>query len=123
MVGLLWSHLPVLPFQVLPDYTSVLIDHLGSLHTHLSSSRVCSDPSVAPLFVLNGMMDHIATSELYAGLKSSEGVVEDMFEKAAQVVENAVQRSLEGLDSSDTLTFLRTGGVTPSSVVGTAFHQ
>ena len=95
-VELLRSHLPDLPFQAPLGYVPVLIDHLDSLHTHLSSSEIGDDPSVTPLFVLNEMLDKIATSELYTSLKSSEEAVEDMFEKAAQDVKNAIQRSING---------------------------
>lgn len=96
-IELLRSHLPDLPFQAPLDYIPVLIEHLGSLHAHLSSPNTDpTDPSVTPLFVLNEMLDRIATSELYANLKSSEKAVEDMFEKATRDVKVAVRRSLNG---------------------------
>ena len=96
-IDLLRSHLPDLPFQTPLDYISVLTEHLDSLHIHLSSSKLNSDvPSVTPLFVLNEILDKIATSELYHNLKSSEKAVEDMFEKATHDIEIAVQRSLNG---------------------------
>ena len=96
-IDLLRSHLPDLPFQAPLDYISVLTEHLDSLHTHLSSSKVNSNiPTVTPLFVLDEMLDKIVASELYHNLKSSEKVVEDMFEKATHDVKIAVQRSLNG---------------------------
>ena len=92
-IDFLRSHLPDLPL----DYIPVLTEHLDSLHTHLSSSKISSDiPSVTPLFVLNEMLDKIATSELYHNLKSSEKAVEDMLEKATHDAKIAVQRSLNG---------------------------
>lgn len=96
-IELLRSHLPDLPFQAPPDHIPVLIEHLGSLHTHLSSSDINpTDPSVTPLFLLNEMLDKIVTSEVYTNLMSSEKIVEDMFEKAAHDVKTAVQRSFNG---------------------------
>ena len=96
-IELLRSHLPDLPFQAPPDFIPVLIEHLGSLHTHLSSSETNSThPPVTPLLLLNEMLDKIATSELYTNLKSSEKAVEDMFEKATHDAKIAVQRSLNG---------------------------
>ena len=96
-IELLRSHLPDLPFQAPLDYIPVLIEHLGSLHTHLSSSEINSpDPSITPLILLNEMLEKIATSEVYTNLKSSEKVIENAFEKAAHDVKIAVQRSLNG---------------------------
>lgn len=96
-VELLRSHLPDLPFQAPPDYIPVLIEHLGSLHTHLSSSELNStDSPIPPLFLLNEMLDRIAASGMYVNLKSSEKVVEDIIEKAAHDVKIAVKRSLNG---------------------------
>lgn len=91
------SHLPDLHFQAPLDYIPVLTEHLDSLHAHLSSSKINSNvPSVTPPFVLNEMLDKIATSKLYHNLKSSEKAVEDMFEKATHDVGTAVRRSLNG---------------------------
>jgi adiponectin receptor len=85
---------PNLPFQAL---LPVLIELLSSLHTHLSSSEIKpTGPSVTPLLLLNGMLDKIATSELYTNLKSSEKVVEDILEKFTHDAKVAVQRSLNG---------------------------
>lgn len=96
-IDLLRSHLPDLPFQAPLDYIPVLIEHLGSLHAHLSSPNVDStDSSVTPLFVLNEMLDKIVTSELYTNLVSSEKAIEDTFEKATHDVKIAIQRSLNG---------------------------
>ena len=96
-IELLRSHLPDHPFQAPLDYIPVLIEHLGSLHTHLSSSELNStDPSVTPLLLLNEMLDKIVSSEVYAKLKASEKVVEGMLEKATYDVKTAVNRSLNG---------------------------
>lgn len=96
-IDLLRSHLPDIHFQAPLDYISLLTEHLDSLHTHLSSSKVSSTiPTVTPLFVLDEMLDKIVTSELYHNLKSSEKAVEDMLEKATRDAKIAVQRSLNG---------------------------
>ena len=91
-IDMLRSHILDLPFQAPLDHIPILIEHLGSLHTHLSSSEINS----TPLFVLNEMLDKIATSELYANIKSSEKAVEHIFEKATHDVKIAVQKSLNG---------------------------
>ena len=96
-IELLRSHLPDIPFQAPLDYIPDLIEHLGSLHTHLSSPEINpTDPSVTPLLLLNEMLDKIVTSESYRNLKSSEKAVEDILEKATNDAKAAVQRSLNG---------------------------
>jgi hypothetical protein len=86
---------PILPFQTPFDYIPVLIEHPGSRHTHLFYFEIKpTDTSVTPLLLLNEILDKIASSGLYANLKSSEKVVEDMLEKVTHDAKVAVQRSL-----------------------------
>jgi len=85
------------------SYIPTLSDHLQNLHSHLSSMELPSGlgvSSLAPSSMLSDLLDGLMSSELVSDLLSNmpdavEG--EDMFERAAKDVANAVKLSFEGI--------------------------
>lgn len=90
-------------FQKPLSYIPVLSDHMHNLHSHLTSMELPSGldfPSLAPNSMLSDLLDSVLKSDLLADILAaapdvSEG--EDMIERAAKEVANAVKRSLEGV--------------------------
>lgn len=81
------------------DYIPVLSDHLQSLQTHLLSLELPSSinvPSLPSNSMLSDFFDSLLSSEIVAELKDDVDEAEDMFERAAQDVKDAVKRSFEG---------------------------
>lgn len=74
------------------NYIPVLSDHLQSLHKHLTSLEMPSSYSVR-----SDLVDVFLSSEPVTGLKEDVDEVEDLLERAAQEVKNAVKRSFEGI--------------------------
>ena len=91
-------------FRVPFSYIPVLSDRLETLHSHLCSIEVAdkSFASFTPNTVLSSILDSLLNSEMLADILNSkpsdviyEG--EDMLERAALEVANAVKRSLQGV--------------------------
>jgi len=94
-----------LDFQQPFGYIPTLSDHLENLHSHLSSMDVPSGlphTSFTPNTVLSDLLDSLLNSDVVQDILNSTpaGVIsegEDMLERAAHEVANAVRRSLEGV--------------------------
>lgn len=84
------------------SYIPTLSDHLQNLHSHLSSMELPSGlgvPALAPSMI-SELMDALLSSELVNDLISASEAIEegeDMLERAATEVANAVKRSFEGV--------------------------
>lgn len=90
-----FSHLDFKPIHFIP----ILSDRLRSLHAHLSSLELPSSinvPSLPPHSMLSDLLDSLLSSEFVAELKSEVDEAEDMLERAAQEVKDAVRRSFQG---------------------------
>jgi adiponectin receptor len=80
-------------------YIPTLSNHLRSLHVHLSSMELPSGinvPSLSQHSKLSDLLDALLSSEFIAELKSEVDEAEDMLERAAQEVKDAVRRSFHG---------------------------
>ena len=82
------------------NYIPVLSDHLQSLHKHLISMEIPTGYNVQSLpshGILADLVDALLSSEPTTGLKEEVDKAEDLLERAAQEVKNAVKRSFEGV--------------------------
>lgn len=82
------------------NYIPVLSDHLQSLHKHLISMEIPTGYNVQSLpshGILTDLVDALLSSEPTTGLKEEVDKAEDLLERAAQEVKNAVKRSFEGV--------------------------
>jgi len=94
-----------LDFQQPFSYIPTLSDHLEHLHSHLSSMDVAPGlppTSFTPNTVLSDLLDSLLNSDIVQDVlnSNSAGVIsegEDILERAAHEVANAVRRSLEGV--------------------------
>lgn len=80
-------------------YIPTLSSHLRSLHAHLSSMEFPSGmnvPSLPSHSKLSDLLDALLSSEFITELKSDVDEAEDMLERAAQEVKDAVRRSFQG---------------------------
>ena len=91
-----FAHLDFKPL----DYIPVLSDHLQSLHKHLTSLEMPPSyniPSLPSHGIWSNLVDVLLSSEPVSGLKEDVDEAEDLLERAAQEVKNAVKRSFEGI--------------------------
>jgi adiponectin receptor len=92
-------------FQKPFGYIPTLLDNLENLHTHLSSMDVPSGlppASFTPNTVLSDLLDSLLNSDVVQDILNSTPAAvisegEDILERAAHDVANAVKRSLEGV--------------------------
>lgn len=86
------------------SYLPTLSDRLSTLHSHLTSMELPTGLGISSLgshLMLSEMLDSVLSSEFFsdfvdaAASEVSEG--EDMIERAAKEIANAVKRSLEGV--------------------------
>lgn len=93
-----------LDFKQPLSYIPTLSDHLQNLHSHLSSMELPTGlgaSALAPSSMIADLLDALLSSELVIDLLSASPEIieetEDMIEKAAKDVADAVRRSLEGV--------------------------
>ena len=98
-----YSRIQDIDFHQPLRYIPTLSHRLKKLHSHLTSVEVppgVSSPSLTPGTLLSDLLDALLTSEIVTDLLNTAPDViqgEEVLEKAAHQVANAIQRSLRGV--------------------------
>ncbi|RDB16685.1 Uncharacterized protein C30D11.11 [Hypsizygus marmoreus] len=86
------------------NYIPTLSTHLQNLHSHLSTMELPTGlgvPGLAPSSIISDLLDALLSSELVLDLLSANPEIveetEDMIQRAAKEVTQAIKRSLEGV--------------------------